>query len=137
MDPAIQIREVYIDSTAAKEHDGEALDVLTGVLGSLAIEQVATPEEADVMIIMGGDGTFLHSLRRNRFPNIPVTGINTGTLGFYMDTKPTEEAISAMVQHLVDGTFAVKSLPLLEVPVGQTEAVEYATNEVVVDHRGS
>jgi len=128
-----QIREVYIDRTALREDNTEVLDILSAALGAVAIEQVATPDEADAMIVTGGDGAFMHALRRHGFPNVPVTGINTGTLGFYMDTAPTEEAVGAMARQLAIGEYTAKLLPLLEVPVGPEENLEYAANEVVVE----
>lgn len=132
-----QIREVFIDNIELPERDSETLDMLTGVLGSVAIERVATPAEADAMIVIGGDGTFLHALRRHNFPDISVTGVNTGTLGFYMDTAPNEEAMDTMARRLVAGTYRTKLLPLLEVPLRQTEELEYAANEVVVERDSS
>ena len=37
---------------------------------------------AELIIIIGGDGSFLRTLNKYSFPDIPVIGINTGHLGF-------------------------------------------------------
>ncbi len=44
--------------------------------------------EAELIIIIGGDGSFLRGLNKYNFPNIPVIGINTGHLGFFQEISP-------------------------------------------------
>ncbi|QZY53826.1 NAD(+)/NADH kinase [Crassaminicella profunda] len=50
------------------------------------------PEEfdqnADLIICVGGDGSFLHTLHENNFPDMPIIGINTGHLGFFQELSP-------------------------------------------------
>lgn len=43
--------------------------------------------KADVMVCIGGDGTILHSLQKNK---APVFGINMGELGFLTEIEPIE-----------------------------------------------
>ncbi len=46
------------------------------------------PQDADVLVVFGGDGFMLHSLHLYQNLNKPVYGINCGTVGFLMnDTK--------------------------------------------------
>lgn len=45
---------------------------------------------AELIICIGGDGTFLRALRDHGFPSIPVVGINTGHLGFFTEITPKE-----------------------------------------------
>ena len=43
-------------------------------------------EEADLVIAIGGDGTFIDAVTQTHFSkNIIYTGIHTGTLGFLQD----------------------------------------------------
>lgn len=143
MNTAKAIQEVYVDHVGLEDLEGkkdrrnadEALSILVEKLGTYAIGQAATPQEADAMVILGGDGSFLHAIRRHGFPDIPMTGINTGTLGFFMDTLPTEEDIDAMTQRLASGRYATKCLPLLELPLWHGESSEYAINDVVIRHK--
>lgn len=45
-----------------------------------------TPEtEADVVVALGGDGYMLHTLNRVQGLNVPVYGMNRGTVGFLMN----------------------------------------------------
>jgi NAD+ kinase len=51
--------------------------------------------EADYIIIIGGDGTFLHSSHHFIGSDIPLLGINVGHLGFLTDVE-TEELVKAL-----------------------------------------
>lgn len=46
--------------------------------------------EADMVLSMGGDGTFLKAASHVGNKNIPILGINTGRLGFLADVSPEE-----------------------------------------------
>lgn len=42
-------------------------------------------EEANLLICIGGDGTFLSFVHKCGFPSAPILGINTGHLGFFQE----------------------------------------------------
>ncbi len=44
----------------------------------------------DLIICIGGDGSFLRTLHKYNFPDMPIIGINTGHLGFFQDLSPHE-----------------------------------------------
>lgn len=44
------------------------------------------PEEAEIIIVIGGDGSMLHALQQYIHLDIPFYGINTGSIGFLMNT---------------------------------------------------
>ena len=46
-------------------------------------------ESADLMVCIGGDGTFLEAIHRYDFPAVPIIGINTGHLGFFQEIMPS------------------------------------------------
>lgn len=48
-----------------------------------------TPD-AELIICIGGDGSFLETLHRFNFPDIPFIGINTGHLGFFQELHPDD-----------------------------------------------
>lgn len=47
-------------------------------------------ENADVIVAIGGDGTLLNALRKSEGRNIPVYGINKGSVGFLMNAPHLE-----------------------------------------------
>ena len=46
--------------------------------------------DADMVLSIGGDGTFLKAASNVGAKNIPILGINTGRLGFLADVSPDE-----------------------------------------------
>lgn len=55
-------------------------------------------EEADLVIAIGGDGTFIDAVTKTQFSkNIIYTGIHTGTLGFLQDL--CENDILSLIQY--------------------------------------
>ncbi len=130
------VKELFIDHAEVTKYQNErgleALEILTETLGEFAIERVDSPDKADAMVVLGGDGTFLHSMREHDFPNIPIAGVNTGTMGYLMDTLPGEDDLRQMLRCMSVGNWMVKSLPLLEVPVGNEGDTVLAMNDVVV-----
>ncbi|MGI6731004.1 MAG: NAD(+)/NADH kinase [Anaerovoracaceae bacterium] len=47
-------------------------------------------EKAELIICIGGDGSFLNTLHHYDFPEIPFIGINTGHLGFFQELHPDQ-----------------------------------------------
>ena len=47
-------------------------------------------DEADYLISIGGDGTFLQAIHKYGFPTTPFIGINTGHLGFFQEIMPDQ-----------------------------------------------
>ena len=46
--------------------------------------------ETELIISIGGDGSFLQTVHDFEFPEVPILGINTGHLGFFPDFSPSD-----------------------------------------------
>ncbi len=57
-------------------------------------------ETADCMIVLGGDGTMLRAARETRERNVPMIGVNLGTLGYLTEIEPDhlEEALDRLIK---------------------------------------
>jgi len=76
---------LFLKKTNQSKEALEALTTLTSLTPQTAIE------DADVIIAIGGDGTLLNALRRSEGRNIPVYGINKGSIGFLMNAASLED----------------------------------------------
>lgn len=60
---------------------------------------IESEEEADLVIAIGGDGTFIEAVTQEHFSSHPIyTGIHTGTLGFLQDLSKTD--IFSLIQYI-------------------------------------
>ncbi|HVD85927.1 MAG TPA: NAD(+)/NADH kinase [Solirubrobacterales bacterium] len=74
----------------------------------------------DLCLVLGGDGSILHALRRYARTEVPVFGINFGTVGF-LAAVDRDEAASG-IRRALEGEIETVPLPGLEVKVdGKTE----------------
>ena len=96
-------------------------------------------EETALVIIAGGDGTILRTVRVTAHFEIPIVGVNMGRVGF-MTELSVEEAPDKLPAYL-DGEFRVEERMMLQVSVtgesGESaEPTLHALNDVVLG-RGS
>jgi NAD+ kinase len=85
--------------------------------------------DAQVLIAIGGDGTFLHALRRS---SIPLLTVNAGTVGFLAEVDGDDgPALSAALERVLDGRYFVEDRMKLASEVGERPLPD-ATNEVVL-----
>lgn len=87
---------------------------------------------ADLVISIGGDGTFLTTAACIGGKNIPILGINTGRLGFLADVA--HEEIDTILQELLDGRYHVEERTVLELSTsdGSEKNYPFALNEVAI-----
>ncbi|WP_138416410.1 NAD kinase [Aquibacillus sediminis] len=84
-------------------------------------------EEPDLVISVGGDGTFLEAFHtyNHRLRDTAFIGIHTGHLGFYADWVPDE--IEKLIIEIAKKPFQVVEYPLLDLTI-------YPKNGGKVDH---
>ena len=89
-------------------------------------------KRADMLIAFGGDGTILHLARTVALHNVPVQGINLGSLGFMSELEPNE---LERLRDLKSWDFAVESRMMLDVTVlreGKPVYNNIALNDAVI-----
>ncbi|NOQ65261.1 MAG: NAD(+) kinase [Methyloprofundus sp.] len=92
-------------------------------------------QHCDVLIVVGGDGTFLSAARIASVCNIPLIGINLGRLGFLVDISPAE--LETKLNAILQGNYRKEKRSLLRTKIIRDTHViheETAVNEVVI-HR--
>jgi NAD+ kinase len=77
------------------------------------IERVADGERPDVCLVLGGDGSILYGLRHFAHTDVPVFGINFGTVGFLAAVE--REQLSEGLERAFSGDFEVMDMPALTV----------------------
>ncbi|MBP5647143.1 MAG: NAD kinase [Bacteroidaceae bacterium] len=88
--------------------------------------------QADAVISIGGDGTFLRTATRVGSKGIPMVGVNTGRLGFLADI--TTDRITDAITRIHNGDYTLEERNLLQIsmeglPQGHTP---YALNDIAI-----
>lgn len=93
--------------------------------------------EADMVISIGGDGTFLKAASRVGNKNIPILGINTGRLGFLADISPEE--MEETFNEIYEDRYSVeeRSVLCLSCEEQKLKGYPYALNDIAILKRDS
>jgi NAD+ kinase len=88
----------------------------------------------DVLVVLGGDGTFLRAARGVIAVDVPILGINLGKVGFLSKAEANE--LEAVLVKLVAGQFTVDERMVLEgriLPAARGPGTVYnALNDIVI-----
>lgn len=108
------------------------IDKIKEVLHAHGATIVSDMNEADCVLSIGGDGTFLSAAAEVREKGLPILGINTGHLGFLTDVTPDE--IEESLSLMMEGNYVVQARSLVEVSVNnsQLDVYPYALNEAAI-----
>ncbi len=92
---------------------------------------------ADMVISLGGDGTFLKAASRVGSKGIPILGINTGRLGFLADISPEE--MRETFNEIYDHRYRIEERSVLQLKCDNPLLARepYALNEIAVLKRDS
>lgn len=92
--------------------------------------------QADLIVAVGGDGSFLASGRSAIQANKPITGVNMGRLGFLTDISPNE--ISSVLHEVLTGKYHQEERTVLSAKVvrnKQIVAQHIGINDIVIHKR--
>ncbi len=87
---------------------------------------------ADMLICFGGDGTILHMAKTATRNNIPILGVNIGTMGFMAELESTE---LEQLRRLAAGDYTVDQRMMLDVTVHRDRDIifhDISLNDVVI-----
>ena len=91
-------------------------------------------ENAELVLVLGGDGTFLRAAELARPARVPMLGVNLGHVGFLAGAEP--DALAEALTAVVDRRYDVEERVTLDVRAeldGRTLATEWALNEASVE----
>ncbi len=96
------------------------------------------PEDTECAIVLGGDGTMIQAAIDLVHRDLPVLGVNTGTLGFL--TAVEQNRVDIALERLLCGEYVVESRIMLKesrmFPGEDSRSSCYALNDMVISKRG-
>jgi NAD+ kinase len=141
--PARAVKRVAVVTHGKRETIGAGLERLQAIAAERGVELLLPEEEiekhglggdqgdvadADLAVVLGGDGTMLRALLRFLGTSVPVLGVNFGRVGFLASIEA--ESLERGLERVFAGDYRVVDLPALEAEAsGERWA---AVNDVVV-----
>ena len=103
-----QGREVALEQSLARG--------VPGVGRGVSLESLV--RRADVLLVLGGDGTLLHASRAASEVGVPVLGVNLGGLGFLTETA--QESLYPALTRVFAGSYLIERRIMVEARVRRT-----------------
>lgn len=152
------MRNFYIVANKEKDPDGINENIIAGILKELGAEcrcQDFTvqeeakekgyrytnpdyvPENTECVIILGGDGTLIQAAIDLNEKNLPLLGINIGTMGFLADTDMS--MARETIENVVNDRFEIDLRMMLDGSIYRNGEVIYkniALNDIVINRCG-
>jgi NAD+ kinase len=120
-----------VRSIAVVTHgDSQVIAGAVARLNAIASEtevEIVEGDDADLAVVLGGDGTMLRALHRFLGTGVPVIGVNFGRVGFL--SAMGRDDMETGLRRAFAGELRAVELPTLDVNVDGVEAV--AVNDVV------
>ena len=98
------------------------------------VPKEAIPQQVDLIIVLGGDGTLISVARQVNGLQVPILGVNLGSLGFL--TEITQHELPSMLEAVLAGDYSVTDRMMLDVEVlrrGKLVEKHTLLNDVVIN----
>jgi len=115
-------KDIYLEEDAAR---------MLGYEKSVELEHIG--DGADMIMVLGGDGTLLSVSRHVKRGDVPILGVNLGSLGFL--TEVSVEELPSVLGHVFENDYEISKRIMLDVVVirGGENIFELATlNDAVI-----
>lgn len=135
-DPIHELTDVikeYIEKKGARAFvAAKSMDAAGGII-------FPENEEIDFVLVLGGDGTMLRAARDIGDRDLPMIGINLGTLGFLSDVE--KERFADAIDRLMDGDYFVQDRMLVQGVIDKKDGTQIilrpALNDITITRQGS
>lgn len=116
-------------------YDSNYMDGIFGSRVSFLSEQEPVPDDIDVAVVLGGDGSIIDAAHRLAGCDIPLIGVNFGRIGFLAEIEINE---FALIDEILRGNYTIENRMMLEVSVvdsaGGTKMRSLCLNDAVLSN---
>ena len=123
--------KIFANTDTFKELAVNTRNELFDAADDLDIEVVQDIGKADIVLSIGGDGTFLET---SKITDKPIIGVNTGTLGYLTEVNP--DNLKSSLIDILNGNYHIENRMMLEGKVikenGDEIRIPEALNEIAI-----
>jgi NAD+ kinase len=135
---AVRAARVVVDRLTTAGMAVRVLEPEAAQLGTAQTRTVPTSflaaDGAEMVLVIGGDGTLLRAAELARPARVPLLGVNLGHVGFLAEAEP--EDLSEAVDQVVEGKYTIERRMTVDVSVrtnGDVTTMTWALNEASVE----
>ena len=124
---------IFVNVNYSKE---KAIEIKNRIINFSTINDLKIVEDIDkanLIISIGGDGTFIESARLIENTNIPLIGVNLGSLGYLTEINP--DGLENALTQILNGNYYLESRMMLQGKVlrnGETICENKAINDITL-----
>ena len=103
-----------------------------------SIDKSLVPKDTELIISLGGDGSFMHTAKDLIDLNIPIMGVNLGNLGYL--TEMDLDGFGSEFRHIIDDEYTIEERMLLNGSIirgNDTVMQDIAINDIVLNRLGT
>jgi NAD+ kinase len=118
---------------AVRVLEPEAAELAAAAAEVMPVSALAA-DGAEMVLVIGGDGTLLRAAELARPAGVPLLGVNLGHVGFMAEAEP--ENLAEVVDRVVEGKYVIEQRMTIDVTVrtnGHVTATNWALNEASVE----
>ena len=92
--------------------------------------------DLDLLLVLGGDGTLLSAARLSYGSQVPLLGVNIGTMGFMTGTD--QPGLNEALMKIIEGKYSIEDRMMLETTMhcADGDKVFHGLNDIVI-HKGA
>ena len=120
-----------------RQKGGSAINLSETENGPVKFEEVQyelIPKDTECIIVLGGDGTLIRAVRKTRKMNIPLIGVNLGTLGYLCELE--KENVYQAIDQLMQDNCTVEERLMIKGYRKDAMQGRTALNDIVIHRTG-
>lgn len=134
-DPQLQTAhdiQEYIESNG-----GSVMNLSDSSEGPIDFEELdysRIPDDTDCILVLGGDGTLIRAVRKTRKRNIPLIGVNLGTLGYLCELE--KDSMYQAIDKMMKGNCTIERRLMIKGYRKGADKGRTALNDIVIHRTG-
>jgi NAD+ kinase len=88
------------------------------------------PEDTDLCIVLGGDGTLLQAARSIAYMDIPIIGVNLGQMGYLTEVEADD--IDSALDKILEGSYEIEERMMLRGSLEKEGKKDYSLNDIIL-----
>ncbi len=134
-DPGLKIAKGIIDYICS--HGGSAINLSESDDGPVEFEKLHyenIPADTDCIMVLGGDGTLIRAVRKTRKTDIPLIGVNLGTLGYLCELEL--DNVYQAIDQLMEDNCTIEKRLMIKGYRKNSDKGRTALNDIVIHRMG-